>query len=103
MKTEGPKYIIVTLDDAKVIAKHLPNGPIKDRFEFETGADIQEIVDRLKSMSHCHACEVEGQTHYCQVNYARKLGRRLRRLLERARHERGTNHDEVVPVDRCPN
>ena len=85
-------YIVVTLDDAKSIAQHLPDGGIKDRFESEEGADIQEVVDLLTGMPHCPACQIEMQQHSCEVNFARKLGRRLRRLLERARHERGAGH-----------
>lgn len=82
------KYIVLTLEDAKEIAEHLPDGKIRTRLQDETGADIQEIVDQLKGMTHCHACVVEGQRQYCEVNFANKIGRRINRLLESARYER---------------
>jgi len=54
----------------------------------ETGADMQEIVDTLRAMPICAPCSIEMMPSSCLVLVAQKQGRRLRRLLERARGER---------------
>ena len=89
------RYIIITLDDAKVIAQYMrqfqpapyevTHKRILDRFDQETGADIEEIVGLLKGMETCAACNIEGQAASCCALEAQKLGRRLKRLLDRAR------------------
>lgn len=89
------RYIVVTLDDAQAIAAALPPAPfgdgpiarIRDRLRADTGADMQEIVDTLSALPICAACNIEAQESSCHSLDARKLGRRLRRLLERARGE----------------
>lgn len=100
-----PRYIVLTLDDAHAIATVLTlarrGDPIdasekdratlrriEDRLTHETGADMQEIVDTLVTLRICAACEHEGRALFCASLDAQKLGRRLRRLLERARGER---------------
>ncbi len=88
------KYIVITLEDAKnlVVALDDAESPaivkLVERFAAETGADMQEIVDLLKGQRLCPACVIEGQERTCQSIGAQKLGRRLNRLLERARGER---------------
>lgn len=81
------KYIIITLDDAKEIVQYLPEGRIKSRFGQETGADIEEIVDFLKNMDICPACELEMQQHSCSSIHSKKIGRRIQRLLDRAEQD----------------
>ncbi len=88
------RHIIVTLDDAKIIARVLKAsrlGPdsgavvrIVQRFESEEGADLVDMVEVLKKVPICAACEGEGQAEYCSSLDAQKQGRRLRRLLDRA-------------------
>lgn len=101
------KYILIKLSDAKLIAQLIrkeiiekespyryvytdivrqiaPLETILERFEKEEGADIVDIVKRLKGLSYCHACVVEGQQHSCVSPYANKIGRRLKRLVDRA-------------------
>ena len=96
------KYLIITQQDAAIIAGvflHLSDGAtsggefarIAKRMRDDTGADIQDIVDQLKGIGMCAACVFEGQERYCQSPHAHKLGRRLRRLLERARGDRFLN------------
>lgn len=96
------RYVILTLEDAKIVARALtayalprvPNLdaealiPITARLLGDTGADIEDIVAQLKGMSLCPACVIEGQERSCSAPEAQKLGRRLNRLLERARGER---------------
>ena len=88
------RYIIITLEDAKRIAVFLRASLFSDtrrlieRFEREEGADIEDIVARLKGSEICAACAIEGQASYCTALESQKQGRRLRRLLERARGER---------------
>lgn len=93
----GPiRYLVITLSDAATIAnalrkKWLANDDeqrIAERLRHDTGANVQEIVDLLHDLQICGACELEGQAASCKSIDARKLGRRLRRLLERARGER---------------
>ncbi len=93
------KYLVITLDDASTIATVLrasglgtasPDvARIEARMRRDTGADMEEIVDLLQGAQLCAACKMECQEKHCEALLARKEGRRLRRLLERARGERG--------------
>lgn len=95
---QATKYIIITDGDANIIAQALavyvagymdPEAQrVRLRLEADTGADIQDIVDQLNGTETCAACNIEGQASYCIVWRTHRLGRRLRRLLERARGER---------------
>lgn len=101
------KYIVVKLSEAKKLAEIIreevfeENGQyayvlrdlefrlrevmsLLNRIDNESGADIKGIVDQLKHMDICPACVIEGQQHSCSVLEAQKLGRRLKRLLDRA-------------------
>ncbi len=91
------KYIVMALDDARAIADALRGrdvestpdlARIRGRLAAETGADMQEIVDTLTSLGICAACSIESQESMCNALTARQQGRRLRRLLERARGAR---------------
>lgn len=89
------RYVIITLADARTIASQLRRSwpffgtrRIIDRFDREEGADIEDIVARLTASGICAACAIEGQAAYCASLESQKQGRRLRRLLERARGER---------------
>lgn len=62
--------------------------PIVDRFTRDTGADMQDIVAKLTGVEACAACVIEGQEASCVAWDVHAIGRRLRRLLERARGER---------------
>ncbi len=113
------RYVLVTLEDAHLIAAALAQtgahrgglrdeagednsgklAAIYDRLVRENGADMHEIIDAFRTMPFCHACRVEGQEESCNVLAAQKLGRRLRRLLERARGER-MDPDAVASGDR---
>lgn len=80
------RYVVMTLDDAKRAVATLPEGdPVRERMAGETGADMADIVRQLRDMPLCAACRIEAQESGCNVLDAQKLGRRLRRLLERAR------------------
>jgi hypothetical protein len=59
-----------------------------DRLRADTGADIEEIVALLKKAPTCPACTIEAQERSCIAIRVRALGRRLARLLQRARGER---------------
>lgn len=93
----APRYVVVTLADARRIAAHLgllhALGPdarrIRDRLAAEEGAALQEVVEDLQGLEICGACDLEGTADHCSALWARASGRRLRRLLERARGERG--------------
>lgn len=82
------KYIILNLDDMKTILQYLQTNDktknIINRFKNEDGGNIQEIANLLKKLDTCHACQVEGQERNCESLIARKIGRRLNRLIFRA-------------------
>ncbi|EON14855.1 hypothetical protein [Pandoraea sp. SD6-2] len=87
------RYIIMELEDAKQLALNASAGfdervaQTMERIESETGADIEDIVEQLKAIEPCEACVIESQQQYCVCWHANKLGRRLRRLVERANME----------------
>lgn len=92
------KYIILRMSDVKLILNSLNKDDqslehITKRFENETGADIEEIVELLKMLPLCGACVIEGQKHNCQSILAWKYGRRLKRLVDRAH---GIIHEEII-------
>jgi hypothetical protein len=86
------RYVVLTLDDAKALAAASTGvinvRQIRERLMQETGADMDDIVQQFKELEICAACSVEGQERSCVVHVARQQGRRLKRLLERARGER---------------
>lgn len=65
------KYVLVRVDEP--------------RADGDTGGDFEEIANELKRMGICPACSGESQERTCQSVEARKLGRRLWRLIERAK------------------
>lgn len=65
-----PKYVLVRVD--------------APRADGDTGGDFLEIADALKRMEFCPACRIESQERSCAVIDAQKLGRRLKRLIDRA-------------------
>lgn len=93
------RYVVLTVEDAAAIAGALDRSSpdlarIAERLEADTGGNIEEIVDILKRLPHCSACVIEGQEDSCRVHEAQKQGRRLRRLLERARGERAPGRSD---------
>jgi hypothetical protein len=101
------KYVVVKLSELKKLEEIIRRGifestssysyafsdvkhelksvePLFKRIRDEEGADIADIVAQLKGLNICPACEHEGQQHSCQSLGANKLGRRLKRLLDRA-------------------
>lgn len=101
------KYLIVKLSDMKQLVEiinkdilehkspyeyvlrdakfnFLKMKPFLNRIENETGADIVDIVQQLKTLEICPACQIESQEHSCNSLDANKLGRRLSRLVQRA-------------------
>jgi hypothetical protein len=94
------RYLVLTLEDASAIATALrildigakseAIARIQARLLHDTGANMQEIVNTLCDEEVCFACDNEGVAVSCGVLAANKQGRRLRRLLERARRERPT-------------
>lgn len=68
------KYILVRVDEP--------------REDGDTGGDFEEIANLLKDMKICAACVFESQEHSCSALEARRLGRRLWRLIERAKARR---------------
>lgn len=90
-RKEIPKrYILVELADAKLLAQYaaatLDPALIRvvNRIGLETGADLPDIARQLMDTRTCMACDIEGQARWCCSIHTRKLGRRLRRLIERA-------------------
>lgn len=93
---EGKRYILVELSQAKDLLTVVRYGdqasPEQDesaqalltRIENEIGADLVGIAAELKGMKICHACAIEGQEQYCKSLLAKKMGRRLFRLIKRA-------------------
>ena len=88
------KYIIIQLSEVKYIKEllkeYIPKEKIPekiiDRFENETGADIEDIATQLKKLPLCAACKIESQEDSCRSLDAQKLGRRLYRLINRAHY-----------------
>lgn len=82
------RYMIITLPQAKALLDAVKSGwgeefsaeraqyarALLERIEHETGADIEEIVSDLKGLCTCEVCAIE----------AKRIGRRLNRLVERA-------------------
>ena len=93
------KYLLITTDDAQIIAKHLPEGQLKERLETDAGGDFEEISEKLRKLDFCFACGIEGQEHDCESLVANKLGRRLRRLIWRAQDGMGDEAKNNV-IDR---
>jgi hypothetical protein len=97
------RYLIVRLADAQMIARlirdSLPNHPseltpVVNRIFDETGADIEDIVARLKRLDVCAACVGESQERHCVCWGANRLGRRLSRLVDRANAHLADESDE---------
>ena len=88
------RYIILRLDDAKALAQGQAAPGVLARIREETGGDMEEIASLLMGLRFCHACVVECQQQYCESLSANQLGRRLRRLIERA-----NAHRDVVNND----
>lgn len=92
------RYIVLTLNDARSILAALQRAKadrqnadiarICERLEQEEGADMEDLVQQLVSEEICAPCHIEAQQASCVALRAQKQGRRLRRLLERARGER---------------
>lgn len=89
------RYLILTKEDAMVLASAIADGRastetlrIATRLREDTGGNIEEIADDLKRAETCPACSIEGQESSCVAIDARATGRRIARLLERARGER---------------
>lgn len=80
----APKYVLVRVDSP--------------RADGDTGGDFLEIADSLKQMTVCAACNIEAQARFCVAIYAQKLGRRLKRLIDRAneRSESTFERDSLV-------
>ncbi len=90
--SEDEKYLVISISDARLILEelHLSRNPaltnIISRLKQDTGANILDIATQLKKMEVCAACSIEGQERSCYSLLARKLGRRLYRLLLRANY-----------------
>jgi hypothetical protein len=92
------RYLVLTLEDARSILEVLDGSDahgrnadlsrIRDRLRREEGADMEDLVRQLVDTDICAPCHIEGQSASCAVLWTQKQGRRLRRLLERARGER---------------
>lgn len=91
------KYIVIKLSEVKLlysILNNLSENELKkkvppellERFNNETGADIEDIANQLKKLPLCPACILEGQERSCKSLDAQKLGRRLYRLIQRANY-----------------
>lgn len=87
------QYIIVRLEDAKLLARIavLSEGvaapelkALTDRIAAEEGANIGEIAYLMKHQGTCPACNIEMQQHSCCNIETKALGRRLSRLIDRA-------------------
>jgi hypothetical protein len=85
------RYMLLSVDDARELAKSPETAidrQIADSVNADTGGDFQEIADLLKAIPICTACNHEGMASNCNALDARKLGRRLARLIERANARR---------------
>lgn len=85
------RYIIMELSEAKALVDLAkpkfsiftifhPLRRVFKRIEAETGADIQGLVDQLKSCEPCPG----GAENACIDTDVKKIARRLSRLIERA-------------------
>lgn len=107
------RYVILTLEDARELVNHIVRSGvfkwladdetrgiirIYERLRDDTVADIEDIVGQLKRLDLCAPCVIEGMPEGCCAHDAQKLGRRLSRLLERARGERAPG-DRPDPKD----
>ncbi len=100
------RYLIITKEDAETLAALLGAGYVDDaatrileRLHADTGGDIEQIARILKKLEACAASKIEAQPCSAQID-AQKLGRRLARLLERARGERPPGPALHFEVDR---
>ena len=89
------RYVVLTLHDARAVARGEISEKNRRRLLAEEGADMEEIARALKQLPVCGACLIEGVAHGCESLDARRLGRRLDRLLKRARCE-------VMPGEKVP-
>lgn len=87
-------YLLISVDDARVISRVLDGDDIQervrfqmlqDRLEQDTGGDFEEIASLLKRQEICAACSIEGQANYCSSIETQKIGRRIARLIDRAK------------------
>jgi len=86
-KPTSERYLILRVEDAHKLARSPETGDdivIAENVLADTGGDIAEIADLLKGLEICCACSNESQQRSCSSPTANKLGRRLRRLLDRA-------------------
>lgn len=58
---------------------------VRKRLAEDAGGDFEDIAAQLKNLPICAACSIEGQAGNCVALAANKLGRRLQRLIERAK------------------
>lgn len=88
------KYLLLSVDDAHLISEVvlLDYSPVLGgafkiamSLKADEGGDFEEIASQLKSTEICIACSIEGQQHTCVAPESQKIGRRLQRLIERAK------------------
>ena len=91
-----PRYLVFTVEDVALLLRVFQGEPIPfddaarifSRLELDTGGDLEQIAEHLQTTPTCVACNHEGMEARCEAIGVRFEGRRLRRLLERARGER---------------
>lgn len=86
------RYILLSVDDAEILAGilnitglHEQESRLFNRLTKDTGGDFEDIAAQLKKTEICCACEVECQEHTCTAIQTQALGRRLQRLINRAK------------------
>lgn len=92
-------YLLLSTEDAATIVAGFamrrrpragtPLARVLERLRADTGGDFEEIVGLLKRLPICGACAAEWQEKHCASLVANKLGRRLRRLVDRAGADAG--------------
>lgn len=92
-KASDKRYVLVEVGEARIIAQQIQQGTTPnpettrafvERMQTEEGGNFEDIAIRLKRLPSCMACQVESQEHNCESIEARRLGRRVWRLLLRA-------------------
>lgn len=93
------KYVLLTVEDALLLALCVIEGlPCDERqlrayavaknLRGDTGGDLEQITDTLKGLPICVACRHESMDKHCESLTAQKTGRRISRLVERAKARR---------------
>lgn len=71
--------------DVRALLEQTASEHVLERLRTDTGGDLEEIASLLKKTEICPACLLESQERSCCSLETQKIGRRLSRLIERAK------------------